>query len=96
MRRIGIACGVDEVEVALSANALLLYLPVMNDHFVLRPLKLCKTGINTVITDIQRRVYHDGESDPHRILAYVLIQNISPERYNCWLVVVMIGPIFAL
>ncbi len=54
MRRIGIACGVNEVEVALSANALVVT-TVMDDHCITTTRSCADRGINMqVITEIQR------------------------------------------
>lgn len=91
MRRIGIACGVDEVEVALSANAFVVT-TVMNDHCITTTRSCTDRGINMqVITDIQRVCIMMEKGILDYGLAYKKIQNISPERYNRWLVVVMIG-----
>ncbi|GAL13966.1 putative membrane protein [Vibrio astriarenae] len=54
MRRIGIAAGVSEVEVALSADALVVT-TVMNEHCVTTTRSCADRGINMrVITQIQR------------------------------------------
>ncbi|CAK2429503.1 putative succinate exporter YjjP [Vibrio crassostreae] len=91
MRRIGIACGVNEVEVALSANALVVT-TVMDDHCITTTRSCADRGINMqVITDIQRICIMMEKGILDYDLAYKKIQNISPERYNRWLVVVMIG-----
>ncbi|QIA62417.1 threonine/serine exporter family protein [Vibrio astriarenae] len=91
MRRIGIAAGVSEVEVALSADALVVT-TVMNEHCVTTTRSCADRGINMrVITQIQRIciMMEKGILDYH--MAKEQLNRISPERYNRWLVVVMIG-----
>ncbi|MGF1746096.1 threonine/serine ThrE exporter family protein [Vibrio minamisatsumaniensis] len=91
MERIGLACGMDEVEVALSANALVVT-TVMNDHCITTTRSCSDRGINMqVITDIQRVCIMMEKGILDYGLAYQKIQNISPKRYNRWLVVIMIG-----
>ncbi|HAS6234504.1 TPA: threonine/serine exporter ThrE family protein [Vibrio vulnificus] len=91
MRRIGIASGVSEVEVALSANALVVT-TVMDGHCITTTRSCVDRGINMkVVTEIQRIciMMEKGVLDP--MMAQKKLNNISPERYNRWLVVFMIG-----
>ncbi|EPQ9969486.1 threonine/serine exporter family protein [Vibrio vulnificus] len=91
MRRIGIASGVSEVEVALSANALIVT-TVMDGHCITTTRSCVDRGINMkAVTEIQRIciMMEKGMLDP--MMAQRKLNNISPERYNRWLVVFMIG-----
>ncbi|MGR5120517.1 threonine/serine exporter family protein [Vibrio astriarenae] len=91
MRRIGIAAGIEEVEVALSADALVVT-TVFNEHCVTTTRSCADRGINMrVITQIQRIciMMEKGILDYH--MAQEQLNRISPERYNRWLVVLMIG-----
>ncbi|EGQ7929174.1 threonine/serine exporter ThrE family protein [Vibrio vulnificus] len=91
MRRIGIASGVSEVEVALSANALVVT-TVMDGHCITTTRSCVDRGINMkAVTEIQRIciMMEKGVLDP--MMAQRKLNNISPERYNRWLVVFMIG-----
>ncbi|EPS0982895.1 threonine/serine exporter family protein [Vibrio vulnificus] len=91
MRRIGIAAGVSEVEVALSANALVVT-TVMDGHCITTTRSCVDRGINMkAVTEIQRIciMMEKGMLDP--MMAQRKLNNISPERYNRWLVVFMIG-----
>ncbi|EGQ7833017.1 threonine/serine exporter ThrE family protein [Vibrio vulnificus] len=91
MRRIGIASGVSEVEVALSANALVVT-TVMDGHCITTTRSCVDRGINMkAVTEIQRIciMMEKGMLDP--MMAQRKLNNISPERYNRWLVVFMIG-----
>ncbi|AIL69537.1 hypothetical protein VV93_v1c04400 [Vibrio vulnificus] len=91
MRRIGIASGVSEVEVALSANALVVT-TVMDGHCITTTRNCVDRGINMkAVTEIQRIciMMEKGVLDP--MMAQKKLNNISPERYNRWLVVFMIG-----
>lgn len=91
MRRIGLACGVSEGAVALSANALVVT-TVMEDHCITTARSCADRGINMrVITQIQRIciLMERGLLDFN--MAQKKLNHISPERYNRWLVVFMIG-----
>ncbi|USD64958.1 threonine/serine exporter ThrE family protein [Vibrio sp. SCSIO 43136] len=91
MRRIGLASGLDEVEVSLSANALVIT-TLMDDHCVTTARRCTDKGINMrVITQVQRIciMMEKGVLDPD--LAQKKLNQINPERYNRWLVVLMIG-----
>ncbi|MGR3000213.1 threonine/serine exporter ThrE family protein [Vibrio vulnificus] len=91
MHRIGIASGVSEVEVALSANALVVT-TVMDGHCITTTRSCVDRGINMkAVTEIQRIciMMEKGVLDP--MMAQRKLNNTSPERYNRWLVVFMIG-----
>ncbi|MEF1308507.1 threonine/serine exporter family protein [Vibrio mytili] len=91
MRRIGHACGMSEVAVALSANALVVT-TVMDGHCITTTRSCADRGINMrAVTQIQRIciMMERGLLDAN--MAQKKLNSISPERYNRWLVVVMIG-----
>jgi uncharacterized membrane protein YjjP (DUF1212 family) len=91
MRRIGLACGVNEVEVALSANALVVT-TLMDDHCITTARTCVDRGINMrVITQIQRICIMIERGLLDVKMAQKKLNTISPERYNRWLVVFMIG-----
>lgn len=91
MRRIGLAAGVEEVEVALSANALVVT-TVLNEHCVTTTRSCADRGINMrVITQIQRICIMMEKGIIDYQMAKDQLNRISPERYNRWLVVLMIG-----
>lgn len=91
MRRIGLASGVKEVEVALSANALVVT-TVMDDHCITTTRSCADRGINmSVITQIQRICIMLEKGILDRSLAQEKLDAISPARFNRWIVVVMIG-----
>ncbi|HAS6349248.1 TPA: threonine/serine exporter [Vibrio vulnificus] len=91
MRRIGVACGVSEVEVALSANALVVT-TVMNGHCITTTRSCVDRGINMkAVTEIQRICIMMEKGILDASMAQKKLNAISPERYNRWLVVFMIG-----
>ncbi|MDF2153227.1 threonine/serine exporter ThrE family protein [Vibrio sp. CAU 1672] len=91
MRRIGLACGVSDVEVALSANALVVT-TVMGHHCVTTTRSCADRGINMrVVTQIQRICIMIEHGLLDHAMAQKKLNEISPERYNRWLVVGMIG-----
>ncbi|OEF06428.1 threonine/serine ThrE exporter family protein [Vibrio genomosp. F10] len=89
--RIGIAAGMDEVEVSLSASSLVVT-TVYQDHCITTARRSPDRGINMrVITQIQRICIMLEKGIVDCDLAQKKLNNITPERYNRWLVVVMIG-----
>lgn len=91
MRRMGLASGMDEVEVSLSASSLVVT-TVYQQHCITTARRCADRGINMrVVTQIQRicilmeRGLLDDSMAQHKL------ERITPERYNRWLVVVMIG-----
>lgn len=90
-RRIGIAAGVDEVEVSLSASSLVVT-TVYQDHCITTARRSPDRGINMrVITQVQRICIMLEKGILDYKLAQLKLNQISPERYNRWLVVLMIG-----
>lgn len=91
MRRIGLASGMDEVEVALSANSLVVT-TMMDDHCITTTRSCPDRGINMrAVTQIQRICIMLEKGIVDYSLAQKKLDEISPERYNRWLVVLMIG-----
>jgi uncharacterized membrane protein YjjP (DUF1212 family) len=91
MQRIGFACDMDEVEVSLTAGSLVVT-TVYHDHCITTTRRCQDRGINMrVVTEVQRIciMLEKGILDHH--LAKNKLNNINPERYNRWLVVLMIG-----
>lgn len=91
MRRMGVASGMDEVEVSLSASSLVVT-TVYHQHCITTARRCADRGINMrVVTQIQRicvlmeRGLLDFSMAQHRL------ERITPERYNRWLVLVMVG-----
>ncbi|MGR6841219.1 threonine/serine ThrE exporter family protein [Aliivibrio wodanis] len=90
-RRLGIAVGADDVEISLSASSLVIT-TMMNEHCMTTARRAPDRGINMrAVTEIQRIciMSEKGLLDCHE--AAIKLDAISPERYNRWLVVVMIG-----
>ncbi|WP_105902281.1 threonine/serine exporter family protein [Vibrio gangliei] len=90
-RRIGLACGMSEVEVSLSASSIVVT-TVMNDHCITTARRSPDRGINMkVVTDIQ----HICIMLERKVIDYRMAQQklnqIKATRYNRWLVLVMIG-----
>ncbi|WP_261834627.1 threonine/serine exporter family protein [Vibrio ishigakensis] len=91
MQRIGLACGMDEVEVSLTANALVVT-TLYKDHCITTTRRCPDRGINMrVITEVQRICIMLEKGILNFELAKSKLDNITPERYNRWLVVFMIG-----
>ncbi|MGY3570831.1 threonine/serine exporter family protein [Vibrio paucivorans] len=90
-RRIGLAAGMDEVELSLSASSLVVT-TVYQDHCITTARRSPDRGINMrVITQIQRICIMMEKGILDYSLAQTKLNQISPERYNRWLVVFMIG-----
>lgn len=90
-RRLGIAVGADDVEISLSASSLVIT-TMIDDHCMTTARRAPDRGINMrAVTEIQRIciMSEKGLLDCHE--AAIKLDAISPERYNRWLVVVMIG-----
>lgn len=90
-KRLGIACGMSEVEVSLSASSIIVT-TVMNEKCMTTVRRSPDRGINMqVVTDIQ----HICIMLEHNVIDYRLAQRrldkIKPMRYNRWLVLIMIG-----
>ncbi|MDD9196400.1 threonine/serine exporter family protein [Aliivibrio sp. S3MY1] len=90
-RRLGIAVGADDVEISLSASSLVIT-TMINEHCMTTARRAPDSGINMrAVTEIQRIciMSEKGLLDCHE--ASVKLDAISPERYNRWLVIIMIG-----
>ena len=91
MRRFGIAAGMDEVEVSLSASSLVVT-TVYQEHCITTARRCADRGINMrAITQVQRICIMLERGIIDYTLAKHKLDQISPERYNRWLVVFMIG-----
>ncbi len=91
MERTGLACGMDEVEVSLSASSLVVT-TVHHGHCITTARRCSDRGINMrVITQVQRVCIMLERGIINDYLAQHKLNQISPKRYNRWLVVVMIG-----
>lgn len=91
MYRIGKAAEMDEVEVSLSASSLVVT-TVAGGHCITTARRCADRGINMrVVTQVQRTCIMMEKGILDRAGAQEELNNISPERYNRWLVVMMIG-----
>lgn len=91
MRRIGLASGADEVQVSLSANSIVVT-TFIGGCCMTTTRQSADRGINMrVITQIQRICIMMEKGVLNHSLAQERLNKISPERYNRWLVVFMIG-----
>jgi uncharacterized membrane protein YjjP (DUF1212 family) len=91
MRRIGIACKMDEVEVALTANSLVVT-TVSNEHCITTARRCQDRGINmTVVINIQRICIMLEKGILDFSLAQQKLDRINPKRYDRWIVILMIG-----
>jgi len=91
MQRMGIACGMTEVEVSLSAGSLVVT-TLAEDHCITTTRRCADRGINMrAVTQIQRICIMMEKGLLDYTLAQKKLNKISPERYNRWLVVFMIG-----
>ncbi|WP_375752430.1 threonine/serine exporter family protein [Vibrio sp. HN007] len=91
MRRMGRASGADEVEVSLTANSIVVT-TFFDEKCMTTTRQAPDRGINMrVITQIQRICIMMEKGVLNYSLAHERLKNISPDRYNRWLVVVMIG-----
>jgi uncharacterized membrane protein YjjP (DUF1212 family) len=89
--RMGVACGMDEVEVALNANSLVVT-TVYQEHCVTTARRCQDRGINMrVVTQIQRVCIMMEKGVIDYLLAQKKLSQITPKRYNRWLVAFMIG-----
>ncbi|MCJ2375957.1 threonine/serine exporter family protein [Vibrio sp. ZSDZ34] len=90
-QRIGLAAGVDEVEVSLSASSLVVT-TVKGEHCITTARRSPDKGLNMrVVTEVQRICIMMEKGIFDYQLAQHKLNRISPKRYNRWLVVVMIG-----
>lgn len=90
-RRLGLACGVDEVEVSLSASSLIVT-TIMDGNCVTTARRSPDKGINmSVVTEVQRVCIMVERQVLDFSMAQRKLERIQPTRYNRWLVVLMIG-----
>lgn len=90
-QRLGVALGVESVECALTANAVVLT-TLSDNHCITTARKNTDKGINMqMVTDVQRIVivveHHLYELE----IAQRKLDQLKPLKYNRWLVVFMIG-----
>lgn len=91
MRRMGIACDMHEVEVALTSNSLVVT-TVYNEHCITTARRCQDRGINMrAVTQIQRICIMMEKGIMDFTLAQKKLNAISPERYPRWIVIIMIG-----
>ncbi|GAB7219136.1 threonine/serine exporter family protein [Vibrio comitans] len=91
MERMGLACGMDEVEVSLSASSLVVT-TVTHEHCMTTARRCPDRGINMrAVTEVQRICIMLEKGILDHELAQQKLNKITPERYNRWLVVFMIG-----
>ncbi|WP_154114898.1 threonine/serine exporter family protein [Vibrio cincinnatiensis] len=91
MRRMGLASGMSEVEISLSASSLVVT-TVYQQHCITTARRCADRGINMrVVTQIQRICILMEKGLLDHKMAQDRLNQITPERYNRWLVVVMIG-----
>jgi uncharacterized membrane protein YjjP (DUF1212 family) len=90
-QRIGLAAGMDEVEVSLSASSLVVT-TVKDEHCITTARRSPDKGLNMrVVTEVQRICIMMEKGIFDYQLAQQKLNGISPKRYNRWLVVFMIG-----
>ncbi|WP_165312358.1 threonine/serine exporter family protein [Vibrio ziniensis] len=91
MERMGRASGMTEVEVSLSAGSLVVT-TLEHGHCITTTRRCADRGINMrAVTQIQRICIMMEKGLLDHTLAQKKLNKISPERYNRWLVVFMIG-----
>ncbi|MCE0494110.1 threonine/serine ThrE exporter family protein [Vibrio salinus] len=91
MRRMGLAGGMDDVEVALMANSIVVT-TVCQEHCITTARRCLDRGINMkVVIQIQRICIMMEKQIIDFEGAQKKLNDISPERYNRWVVMFMIG-----
>ncbi|MGO1297665.1 MAG: threonine/serine exporter family protein [Vibrio sp.] len=91
MKRIGIACGVAEVEVSLSASSLVVT-TVYQGHCITTTRRCVDKGLNMqIVTEVQRICIMMEHGVLDHTLAQHKLDHLNPKRYNRWVVIVMIG-----
>lgn len=90
-QRLGVALGVESVECALTANAVLLT-TLSKQHCITTIRKNVDKGINMqIVTDVQRIVIAVERRLYDLSMAQTKLDKLKPLRYNRYLVVFMIG-----
>ncbi|MDD1793872.1 threonine/serine exporter family protein [Enterovibrio makurazakiensis] len=89
--RLGEALGLDSVEISLSASSMVIT-TIHNDHCITTARRCPDRGINMrVITEIQRILIMTEKHLLDKDGVKARLNRISPQRYNRWLVAVVIG-----
>lgn len=89
--RMGIALGLDNVEVALTGNAVILT-SLYNGRCKTTTRRVYDRGINMhVVCEIQRLILKAEKQPLTHLQVNDLLDDIEPQKYNRWLVVVMVG-----
>ncbi len=90
-RRLGIALGVESVEVALTANAITLT-TLMHGNCITTARQCSEQGINMqVVTDVQRLIITAEHHIYDLNKVSQKLNKIQPRHYNRWLVAAMVG-----
>lgn len=90
-QRLGVALGVESVECALTANAVVLT-TLSDNHCITTARKNTDKGINMqMVTDVQRIVIAVEHHLYDLEIAQRKLDQLKPLKYNRWLVVFMIG-----
>lgn len=90
-QRLGVALGVESVEYALTANAVVLT-TLSDNHCITTARKNTDKGINMqMVTDVQRIVIAVEHHLYDLEIAQRKLDQLKPLKYNRWLVVFMIG-----
>ncbi|QOL27339.1 threonine/serine exporter family protein [Thalassotalea sp. LPB0316] len=91
LMRLGIALGLDSVEVGITANALLVT-GIVNQCCVTSSRRFYDRGINMyVVSEIQRVTIRVEKKQLNLAQSIKLMRQIKPLKYNRYLVMVMIG-----
>ncbi|WP_087020879.1 threonine/serine ThrE exporter family protein [Thaumasiovibrio subtropicus] len=90
-RRMGLALGVDSVEVSLSASSMVLT-TLADGHCITTARRCPDRGINMqMITQVQRICIMAEHGIADRRAVMEKLERLVPMRYNRWLVLIMIG-----
>ncbi|WP_413111228.1 threonine/serine ThrE exporter family protein [Thaumasiovibrio sp. DFM-14] len=90
-RRLGIALGIDSVELSLSASSMVLT-TLQNDHCITTARRCPDRGINMqMVTEVQRICISAEHGILDRRGVMEKLDRLKPMRYNRWLVLIMIG-----
>ncbi|MBV7298865.1 threonine/serine ThrE exporter family protein [Enterovibrio paralichthyis] len=89
--RLGVALGLDSVEISLSASSMVIT-TITHQHCITTARRCPDRGINMrVITEIQRILIMTEKALLDRHSVKKRLARLSPDRYNRWLVAVMVG-----
>ena len=90
-QRLGLALGVESVECALTANAVIIT-TLANDHCITTARKNTDKGINMqMVTDVQRIVISAEHKIYNLHLVRKKLEQLKPLKYNRYFVILMIG-----